>query len=260
MRKVLSIRLKPRMAVEIEDEVALDEPTCLFVNGEYHVTLIATPIMSRELAMGYLLSGGVVSSADEVKSIKFRGNDVFLELKNEVDLREASIGMMNLIVTACASAPRRTTPPTTLPKVESELKVNVDNIVHMVAEMNRRGSVYLRTRGTHAAMLCSENGDVLAFAEDVGRHNAVDKVVGSVALSGGDLRRCILISTGRQSGEMVQKAARASIPIVASMTVPLTSGIRLAEMTGITLASLERGRLKVYANPQRIQVDSVPTE
>jgi FdhD protein len=103
-------------------------------------------------------------------------------------------------------------------------------------------------------MACTDDGEVLAFAEDVGRHNAVDKVIGSLALKQVDSGKCVLLSTGRQSGEMVQKAARGGIPVVASMTVPLISGVRLAEVSGVTLASIGKGKLKVYTNAERIML------
>jgi FdhD protein len=113
--------------------------------------------------------------------------------------------------------------------------------------------VHRETGGTHSAAICGPGGDVFAFAEDVGRHNAVDKVVGSGALRGVDLSGCVLISSGRQSGEMVLKAARGGIPVVASVAGPLESGIRLAEAAGITLICFVRGRhMNVYTNPERI--------
>lgn len=255
-RKVVKIGLRPSpMASELEDEVALDEPTCIFINGDYHVTLIATPKKEKELAVGYLYSEGVIESIDDIKSIEPRGNDVHITLKNEVDLRDAAVNMMNLIVTACASRPHAPA-KVVVPNVSSDMRVNADTIYSMVIELNKRSKIHPRTGGTHAAMLCDRYGEVQAFAEDVGRHNAVDKVIGSILLNGGDLGRCILTSTGRQSGEMVQKAARAEIPIVASMTAPLSSGIRLAEMTGITLVCFAKARrMQVYSNPRRISLN-----
>jgi len=257
-RRVLRVVLKPSaMFSRIEDEVALDEPMCIFVNGNYHVTLISTPAMQRELAVGYLFGEGVIDSIDDVQSMEFRGTDVHIALKGDVDLREAAVSMMNLIVTACASSPTRPGDRKSVPKVTSDLHVDAGMILKMVAELSRRSSIHPKTGGTHAAMLCSEEGEALAFAEDVGRHNAVDKVIGSMILSGKDVGKSVLVSTGRQSGEMVQKAARGGIPIVASMTAPLSSGIRLAEMAGITLVCFARGnRLQIYANPQRVVVDA----
>ena len=251
--KIQSIDLGPtEKRSEALDEVALDEPVCIFVNGEYHVTLIATPELKKELAVGYLLSGGILGSVDDIASIETRNSDVLVETRGRVDLRGAMVDMMNLIVTACSASPRVDSKKSRLPRVESDMRVRADTLKTMIAELNRRSSVHMRTRGTHAAMLCSEDGETLVFAEDVGRHNALDKVVGAHSLRGGDPGECVLLSTGRQSGEMVQKAARAGIPVVCSMTVPLVSGIRLAEAAGITLASLGVRKLKVYTCPERI--------
>jgi len=254
-REIRSISLggKPE-AEDAEDELALDEPLCIFVNGEYHVTLIATPELERELAAGYLLTQGVIESVDEITGVEVEDGNVGVTLSGAVDLRGASVSMMNLIVTACASSHRAERTRSTVPVVSSGLRVEASRLKEMIAELNSRCSVHRRTRGTHAAMLCGGDGEVLAFAEDVGRHNAVDKVVGSYALSGGDLGGCVLLSTGRQSGEMVQKACRLGIQVVASMTVPLVSGVRLAEASGLTLTSVGGGRLRVYSAPERIKV------
>jgi len=236
----------------IDEEIALDEPICIFVNDEYHVTLIASPGQSRELAVGYLLGEDIIKNPKEIEKIETRGNNIYVELAKDVDLRNVSIGRMNLIVTACGANPATRPSTSETPKVTSQLTVEPAEIMDMIRELNQRCNVHLKTRGTHSAMLCSNKGEVYSFAEDVGRHNAVDKVIGALVLGGGDLGQCVLVSTGRQSGEMVLKAARAGIPVVASMTVPLVSGVRLAEASGITLTALGIGRLKVFTHPERV--------
>ena len=254
-RKIRTITLKPKpITNETIEELALDEPICIFINGEYHVTLIASPQMKKELAVGYLISEAIIQDPKEIESINFRENDVHVELAKEIDLREISVGMMNLIVTACSAKPRGTGLKVKIPQVRSSLQVKAESILDMIRKLNQKSDVHLRTRGTHAAMVCTDDGEVLAFAEDVGRHNAVDKVIGSLALDQVDSSTCVLLSTGRQSGEMVQKAARGGIPVVASMTVPLISGVRLAEASGVTLASIGQGKLKVYTNADRIKI------
>lgn len=254
-RKIRTITLKPKpITKETIEELALDEPICIFINGEYHVTLIASPQMKKELAVGYLINEAIIHDPKEIESIIFRENDVHIELAKEIDLREISVGMMNLIVTACSSKPRRTGSQVTIPQVSSSLQIKAESILDMIRKLNQKSEVHFRTHGTHAAMVCTDDGEVLAFAEDVGRHNAVDKVIGSLALDQVDSSTCVLLSTGRQSGEMVQKAARGGIPIVASMTVPLISGVRLAEVSGVTLASIGQGKLKIYTNAERIRL------
>jgi FdhD protein len=233
-------------------EIANDEPICIHVNGEYLATLVATPEMLEELAAGYLLSLGVIKNNNDISSLTVEITDVHVDLTTKVDLREASLGMMNLIVTACSSSSYRRHTNNTFPRVSSTIKVKPRQIVDMMRELNKRGRVYNHTRGTHSAMICSDHASLLSFSEDVGRHNAVDKVIGAVLLEGASFSDCLLLSTGRQSGEMVLKAAKAGIPLVASMTVPLVSGIRMAEKTGITLVSLIGGKLCVYSVPDRV--------
>jgi len=253
-RTINIITFKPKSITKKSiEELALDEPTCIFINGEYHVTLIASPLMMKELAVGYLINEAIIQNPNEIESINFRDNDVHIELVEKIDLREISVGMMNLIVTACSSKPRSNRSPVKMPKVSSSVQVQAETIIDMIRQLNQKSDVHLRTRGTHAAMICTADGEVLAFAEDVGRHNAVDKVIGAIALGQKDPTNCVLLSTGRQSGEMVQKAARGGIPVVASMTVPLISGVRLAEVSGITLASVGPGKLKVYTRVDRIK-------
>jgi FdhD protein len=255
-RKIHLISRKPNFSInQIKDELALDEPFCIFINDEYHVTLIATPDMGKELAVGYLLSEGIINSIQEIKSITFRGKDVFVSLLKDIDLRKISVDMMNLIVTACGTKPHVRETDIEIPEIVSDLKVTVDSVFGMIKKLNKKSEVHYRTRGTHAAMICSYDGAVMAFAEDVGRHNAVDKVIGAFALNSGDSSKCVLLSTGRQSGEMVQKASRGGFPIIVSITVPLISGVRIAESTGVTLVSLGLGKLKVYSCNERITLD-----
>lgn len=255
-KKIKSMSLKDAEDIlEVQDELALDEPLCIFINDEYHVTLIASPGQIKELAVGYLLSENIIKSPEEIQDISTRENNIYVKLIKAIDLRTISVGRMNLIVTACGTNPQARTTNNDLPQVTSSLTVKPARIMDMILELNQRCNIHLKTRGTHSAMLCSNEGEVYAFAEDVGRHNAVDKVIGSLILNGGDPSQCVLVSTGRQSGEMVLKAARSCIPIVASMTVPLVSGVRLAEASGVTLTALGHGRLKIYSHPERI-IDS----
>jgi FdhD protein len=250
-RRVRLIGLKGQPRTAVDDELALDEPVCIFVNGEYHATLIATPAMREELVTGYLFTEGVIVSADDIRAMRLEKDRVSVELVREVDLRGASVGVMNLIVTACGSV-SRDAKSLEIHRIESDLTVNADRVIGMFAELNRRSTTHGATGGTHAAMLCTPAGGVEAFAEDVGRHNAVDKTIGSMLLRRADIGGCVLVTTGRLSGEIVQKAGRARIPIVVSMTVPLVSGVRLAEAMGQTLVSLSKGTLKVYVNEERI--------
>jgi len=253
-RKITRITFNPTpIKKEITDIVALDESTCVFINGEYHVTLITTPSEKEELAIGFLFCEGIIDSIRDVKSIEIQRKDIYVNVNKKIDLRKAVAHRTNLITTACNSSSTHLIKPIKMNKISSTLKVKPEIILKKVRELSRKSKIHLRTGGTHAAMLCSTDGEVLAFSEDVGRHNAIDKVIGRMILNERKLSDNLLISSGRQSGEMIQKAVQAKIPIVASITAPLSSGIRLADMTGITLVCFARGkRLQIYSAPHRI--------
>jgi FdhD protein len=241
----------------ISDEVAADEAVCIFLNERYFRALIASPGMRRELVIGHLFCEGVVESEDEVQEIEMQPAKVYVTLCKEIALDRIMQVRVDLITTACG-APTRPLRTNELgfPKIAFNVELSAQDISLMVRKLNKRGTLFHSTGGVHSAMLCSPDGKCLAFAEDVGRHNAVDKVVGAGILMGVSLCGCVLISSGRQSGEMVLKAARAGIPVIASVSAPLTSGIRIAEAAGITLIGFVRGqRMNVYTHPQRLSIN-----
>jgi FdhD protein len=243
-----------------EDSVASDKTICLFINGEYYRTFIATPSLVEELVMGHLFTEGIIKSMDELKEFKVKSLRANVELTSEINLNLLNMSKVDLITTACGSlTPSIRADRLDLPKNTSGLRVMTEVIWDMVRELNLRSKVHTETGGTHSAMLCSKGGTIIAFAEDVGRHNAIDKVIGACLLRGINFRKCVLVSSGRQSGEMVLKAARSGIPLIVAIAGPLESGIRLAEAAGITLICFVRGRhMNLYTHPERIILDIAP--
>lgn len=241
---------------ETDDVVASDKAICVFINDEYYRTLIATPTMVKELVIGHLLGEGIVVSIDEVKRIEVDSLRVSVELQGETDLDLVNRSKIDLITTACGS----TTMPLTrdqidLLKIDSDVEVKAEKIWGMIRDLNLRSKVYQETGGTHSALICETDGGVVSFAEDVGRHNAVDKAIGACALARTDFSECILVSSGRQSGEMVLKAARSGIPVIASVAAPLESGITLSRAAGITLICFVRGRrMNIYSHSWRVSL------
>jgi FdhD protein len=241
-------------ALERVDRIAADAAVCIFVNGEFFRTLLASPVMVEELVVGHLLGEGVVGSVDEIVGVDVAPLKVHVELRGEVDLGRLTMGKVDLITTACGTA---ASPGELrglgLPGASAGWTVGAEVVWGMARELNLRSGTYRETGGTHGAMLFSRDGDPLFFGEDVGRHNAVDKVVGAGSLAGVELGGCVLVSSGRLSGEILLKAARVGIPVVASVAGPLESGVRIGEAAGVTLVGFIRGRrLNVYTHGERI--------
>ncbi len=241
---------------KVEDEIAVDEAICLFVNMEHFRILVASPVMIKELAVGHLFSEGVINGLGEVKKVEVGSGKVYIDLKKDVDLDFFNEYRREIITTACGAPIMGSREEgLQLLNVTSTLAVEAKKILEMVSNLNQKDSIFRKTGGTHIAMLCDSDANILAFSEDVGRHNAVDKVIGYALLNDIQLDQCVLVSSGRQSGEMVLKAAHSGVPIVASISAPIESGRKVAEDTGVTLIGFVRGsRMNIVTHPRRIIV------
>ena len=135
-----------------------------------------------------------------------------------------------------------------------ELTVNAELIFSSMLEMQKNTLLFRETGGCHGAAMFDLNGSLLTVKEDIGRHNAIDKVIGALLLKNQQFKNKLLTSTGRLTGDSVLKAVRAQIPIVSSISAAVESGIMLADSYGITLIGFVRGRrMNIYANPKRIK-------
>jgi formate dehydrogenase accessory protein FdhD len=139
--------------------------------------------------------------------------------------------------------------------VKAGLKVKADVILKCVNRLNFIAETFRKTGGVHVAAIYRSNGELLVFAEDVGRHNAVDKVIGSAALDKSDFGVCFLALSGRLSGDIVLKAARVGLPILASLSAALDSGVEIAGSTDVTLIGFVRvNHMNIYTSEERISL------
>jgi FdhD protein len=239
----------------VDEAVAIEAPVNIFINDEYVITLLSTPEFKKELALGWLYDEGVLESTNQLKQININQDNINITTKNpipEEKLRVVSVS--RLITTACGlSAKKFFAIMSDLEQnvVESKYSVKADAIMRMVNRLNE-SKLFRLTGGVHEAALF-ENEKLVAFAEDVGRHNAIDKVVGISIQSNVNFSNTVLVSSGRQPADMVLKAARMGIPIVVSKAAPIRSGIIAAEKTGITLVCFVRNpKMNVYTHHFRI--------
>ena len=225
----------------LNDKVAVDTPFCIFVDDLPFRTLISSPEKLRELALGHLLTEGVINHIDDIEEESFSEGRADIHLKKPVDLTEIGFERERLITTACNTELVNGNVLEAL-RVDEIETPNPKTIFHLIRTLNEKSTNFKATGGTHSAILSCIDDDFTASAEDVGRHNAVDKVIGSGLIHGIPLNRCILACSGRLSADMVLKAARSGIPVICSISTPLLSGIRVAEKTGIKLYGFVRAR------------------
>ncbi len=226
-----------------ERTVAKEGSIELSVNGTRAASILASPTCVRELAVGYAICEGIVGS-DEISDVRVDGMEVDLQIKSTDDFTL----WHELRSSGCIGI-----------KWQGNEVVNVTSDAVFPARSIFSGTkflesdVYFMTRGTHLATLVSQGGERVAQAIDIGRHNAIDKVVGYAALNNIDVSQLYLLSTGRQSAGMVLKAARAGVPLIVTKSAPLDSGIDAAQKTGVGLVGLVSNvEMTVFANKWRI--------
>jgi FdhD protein len=231
-------------------------PLTIYVDGEELVTLLCTGQYPEDLAVGFLRSEGILDTWDEVSSLMVDegAGAVWVGLKKRRKLRQDLLHRRTLGA-GCGRASLYFQPLDGLQikQVGSGPRVSPEGLVELMHQMSTQGKLYREARATHAAALASCE-KLLVFREDIGRHNAVDMIVGHALRQRIPLEDKLLLTTGRASSEIVLKAARVGIPLVASRSAATALGVALAEEVGMTLVgSVRGGKLTVYCRPERLR-------
>ena len=249
--------LSTKTSKTVTDSVAEEKPLHLFVNTTYWATILCSPSNLKEMAVGHLLSEGILKSTAEIEEVNLKETvgACLVKLKSEINVDERlSLSRLHhrIVTSACGeqSIYQYQRKPA---KLTSNLKVKAEVVFNSVKQLNFKAKVFRQTGGVHAAAIYKADGSLVALAEDVGRHNAVDKVIGMAALMQTSFGKCFLTSTGRLSGDVVFKASKVGLPIVASLSAALDSGVAMAKAANLTLAGFVRGkRMNIYNAPKRI--------
>ncbi len=254
-KRIRITRIREGTREGLSDIVVRESPLTIFLNDVELATFMCSPVDLQQLAVGFLYTEGVISSREDIKAIAAdeREGVVWVNTKGK-RIKASRLLSRRLITTGCgrglsfhdlASGGKSIS-------VRSRITVSPDELSTLMRVFQQRSELYRRTGGVHSAALC-DRSKILVLKEDVGRHNAIDKVVGECVMRTLDMRDRILATSGRISSEMLIKAARANIPIVLSKSAPTDLGVSLARDFGITLIGFARGaRMNVYSNVQRV--------
>lgn len=246
----------------VEDSVAEEMPVALAYNGQPHVVMMATPADLEDFALGFSLSEGIVGSAAEITSIEVAQRDNGCEIALRIpaarqaalsDRRRNLVGRSGCGLCGSETIAEAMRP---VPHVPAGLPV-AESALHRALKALRDGQhINALTGATHAAAWADASGRLLALREDVGRHNALDKLIGAVVAAGHDTARGFAVITSRASYEMVLKAATVGMPLLAAISAPTALAVRMAEEAGLTLVGFARaGNHVVYACPARLVAD-----
>lgn len=232
-------------------EIIVETPVSLTVNGEIWLTFMCTPINLEALAVGFLYNEGVIEKIDEVADVRVceHGDNVDVWL-NHPTQQPVSWRRTSGCAGGVTAVDLLAKPNISLSGINFEIESDaVGQLVEMLFESQ---SLYKETGGVHTSAL-SDGKKILISAEDIGRHNTLDKIAGLCLINGIFPEKRILITTGRISSEMLQKAARLNSPILISRTSPSSLSIEMAERYGITIIGYARKhRYNVYSNLQRV--------
>jgi FdhD protein len=264
-RKVKILRIKKKTKTEEFDTVLIEQSIDIIVNSTPLVNIICLPKNLQDLALGFLFSIGIINSNKDIKNININELEgkINIELMDSIKFKPDDLELnpvSRVIDTTCGvPSPWRNIMKKSLEdrkkRVPSNKETNIKSTVifNSIIQMQQETKLFRETGGCHGAAIFDLGGNLIVAREDIGRHNAIDKVIGNLLLKKESLNNKLLTSTGRLTGDSVLKATRADIPIVASLSAAIESGIRLAFAYGITLIGFVRGsRMNIYTHPERI--------
>ncbi|WP_432517891.1 formate dehydrogenase accessory sulfurtransferase FdhD [Saccharolobus islandicus] len=246
------VRVKENEEYKDSDFVAVEEPLNIrvcFEKCEDFAIIMRTPGHDKELSLGFLYSEGVINSIHDVESIEqVKNNAVEVRLSKPVKVRIRDL-IVNSSCGVCGRAFLYT-----LNILKSDLKVKKELIFSFPEKLREKQSVFNISGGLHATALFDPHGELLLIYEDVGRHNAVDKVVGKLLLEDKvPASNYIMQVSGRLGYEIVSKGIKAGIPIVCGISAPTSLAIEIAEEVGLTLIGFLRGKsFNIYTHDERI--------
>jgi FdhD protein len=240
----------------IEDVVAKESSLTIILNNQELATLLCSPANLRYLAVGFLVSEGLLKSKDEIKRIMVDDRRGMARVETERDEELAgNVLSKKIIASGGGRGASAHSAAAAQEKVESQIKISAPEISALSNKFQRRCRIFRATGGVHSAALCDDK-DVLVFSEDIGRHNALDKIFGECVLNDITTDDRIIITSGRVSSEILLKVARRNVPIIISKSAPTNLGVRLADALGVTLVGFARGkRMNVYTHDGRITRD-----
>ena len=254
IEKFPTMRITEQDSRRFEDKVVIESSLTIILNNREVVTLLCSPTKLDCLAIGFLSSEGLIKSKDEIKSIIIDDERGIVRVTTkEVGEPTPDISFRRLIGSSGGKVTNSSVVAgASRAEIKSRLQVSTSEVFALTEEFVQRSKVFKATGGVHSAALCNAK-NILIFNEDIGRHNAIDKVFGECILKDLPMDDRIIITSGRVSSEILLKVAKRNIPILISKSAPTNLGVKLAADLGITLIGFVRGkRMNVYTSVWRV--------
>jgi FdhD protein len=243
---------RPNSVKVSEEAVIFEKPVSLFVNGEQWLTFMCTPSNLEELAIGFLFNEDLISNKSQIANVYVCKNKDIVDVWLYHSVEEPRSWKRTSGCTGGYTSLEHTNKPSESQKIP--FRLSTKTIQELIHKFNKSQNLYKVTGGVHSSAI-SDGKEILKAMEDIGRHNTLDKLAGYYILEQINSYPPVILSTGRISSEMLQKAAHLGAQILISRTSATSLSVEMAESLGITLIGYARGnRLTVYSHPERIIV------
>lgn len=230
---------------------AVEMPVELWVNNKKITTFMCTPYDLEDLAIGHLLTRGMITDISKIKDVTVDTNTYQIFLNTLEDVSHPLYSVPEFVLSGAAGVGEFSDNIYKIPSINTDYSVSLDNIVTIAHTMVEEATIYKTTGGVHGAVI--SNGVDYFLREDIGRHNAVDKAVGAATRKNIDFSNSFICTTGRISLDMLLKSAASRIPVVASLKYPSDMGVRLAKHYNIAIVSrITSENPYIYGNEERI--------
>jgi FdhD protein len=226
--------------------VVEETPYAVFINGRHAMTAMISPVDLEDFTTGYFFTEQIIKNTDEIESIRIEKNRISVITKNLFKV----LGPKKTILSGCGGSASYIDAEK-LPKIESDFSIRADEIGAAIGSA-LESDLHKATGGIHVVALAFQGG-IFKIAEDIGRHNALDRVIGYGLTHKADFAHSYAISSGRISSEMVRKCLIAGIPLIVSRSATTTLSVEIAEKAGLTVIGFARaGRMNIYTHPDRV--------
>jgi len=256
--KLPVVRITEGIRSDVEDLVVKEAPLTIVLDNQELVTMLCSPIDLKHLAIGFLFSEGFLKSKEEVKKVVVddRKGIAWVETREGKGV-DAGVLSKRLVTSGCGRGASfySLADAQVGMKIESRFQMLAGDVLALVGQFQHGSELHKTTHGVHSAALCDAQ-KIVMFADDIGRHNAIDKIVGRCVLTDVPSEDHGLIFSGRISSEMLLKAARRGFPVVISVASPTNVAVRMANDIGMTVVGMVRGkRMNIYSGAWRIATD-----
>lgn len=257
-------RLRNGVLAEVERALPEETPVAFVYDASAEAVMMATPADLEDFALGFSLTEGIICSPEEIQSVEVAVQDQGVELRIWLaedrgralaGRRRTRAGPTGCGLCGIESLAEALPPPR---RVHSPLKVEAAAIIRAMQALSGRQTLNRQTRAVHAAALFAPAKGILAVREDIGRHNALDKLAGAIARAGLTAAEGVILMTSRVSVELVQKTAAIGAPVLAAVSAPTALALRVAEEAGVTIVGVVRDDgLEVFTGRERILAGAV---